>query len=257
MHAAGPEAVALTGLAARSQLMVMIMPRPCCQGDVTASSAETSRWTSSTPVARGLQPCESARSHGEEGQQEVGTRSNGNGKAKNRGKPRELQEYPEGTTFPGVIGRTFDVSRAAWPRSVRARPGMPNVLYIVLDDTGFGQLGCYGSPIRTPNIDRLARHGLRYSNMHTTALCSPTRSCLLTGRNHHSNHMACITEGATGFPGYDGTIPFENGFVSELLHDQPSMFVVGNGTDGLERDQRSGPYDRPPDAASTVLRISA
>ena len=87
-----------------------------------------------------------------------------------------------------------------------ARPGAchpeaPNVLYIVLDDTGFGQFGCYGSPINTPNLDRLAQNGLRYTNMHTTALCSPSRSCMLNGRNHHSNGMACITEGSTGYPG--------------------------------------------------------
>lgn len=87
---------------------------------------------------------------------------------------------------------------------MRAREGAPNVLFIVLDDTGYGQLGCYGSPIETPNLDALAAGGLRYTNMHTTALCWPTRACILTGRNHHSNAMACITEGATGYPGYNG-----------------------------------------------------
>ncbi len=66
-------------------------------------------------------------------------------------------------------------------------------------------------------MDALAENGLRYNNMHTTALCSPTRSCILTGRNHHSNAMACITEGSTGFPGYNANIPFENGFLSEIL----------------------------------------
>ena len=75
------------------------------------------------------------------------------------------------------------------------------MLFIVLDDTGFGQLGCYGSPIETPNFDRIAANGLRYNNMHTTALCSPSRSCIVTGRNHHANGMACITELATGYPG--------------------------------------------------------
>jgi arylsulfatase len=77
---------------------------------------------------------------------------------------------------------------------------------VVLDDTGFGQLGCYGSPIETPNFDALAANGLRYNNMHTTALCSPSRSCILTGRNHHSNGMAAITELASGYPGYNGII---------------------------------------------------
>ena len=90
-------------------------------------------------------------------------------------------------------------------------------MIIVLDDTGFGQLGCYGSPIATPNFDALAAGGLLYTNMHTTALCSPSRSCIITGRNHHANGMAAINELATGYPGYNGSIPFENGFLSEML----------------------------------------
>ena len=112
--------------------------------------------------------------------------------------------------FPGVLGRTIAESTSAWPQPLRARPGAPNVLFIVLDDTGFGQLGCYGSPINTPNLNRLAKNGLLYNNMHTTALCSPSRSCMLTGRNHHSNGMSCITEGSEGYPGSNGIIPFED-----------------------------------------------
>ena len=97
-----------------------------------------------------------------------------------------------------------------------------------LDDTGFGNLGCYGSPIETPHFDRIAENGLRYSNMHTTALCSPSRSCIVTGRNHHGNGMACITELATGYPGYDGVVPFENGMLSEMLLEHGySTFMVG------------------------------
>src|SRR6266567_1999826 len=87
-----------------------------------------------------------------------------------------LKEYKPGTTFPGVIGLTVDQSSPAWPEPMRAREGAPNVLFIVLDDTGYGQLGCFGSPIETPNLDALAEGGLRYTNMHTTALCSPTRA---------------------------------------------------------------------------------
>ena len=87
-------------------------------------------------------------------------------------------EYGPGAAFPGVIGRTADESTPAWPAPVRAHEGAPNVVFIVLDDTGFGQLGCYGSPIQTPSFDALAADGLRYSNMHTTALCSPSRSCI-------------------------------------------------------------------------------
>src|SRR5262249_46219287 len=116
----------------------------------------------------------------------------------------ELKEYPPGTTFPGRMGRTIGESSPAWPSPIRAEPGAPNVIFIVIDDTGFGHLGCYGSPISTPNFDRLAKNGLLYTNMHTTALCSPTRSCILNGRNHHSNAMACITEGSEGYPGSNG-----------------------------------------------------
>ncbi len=95
--------------------------------------------------------------------------------------------------------------------------GSPNVLYIVLDDVGFSAMNCYGGPIDTPNIDRIANNGVRYTQWHTTALCSPTRSCLLTGRNHTRNSMACITEAAIGFPNGSGTIPPENGMLSEIL----------------------------------------
>lgn len=80
-----------------------------------------------------------------------------------------LNEYEPGAAFTGVIGRTVEESSPAWPRPLRAAPGAPNVLIILLDDTGFGQLGCYGSPIQTPNIDRLGTGGLRYSDMHTTS----------------------------------------------------------------------------------------
>ncbi len=159
-----------------------------------------------------------------------------------------LTEYQQGTTFPGVIGRTPERSRPAWPAPMRAREGAPNVVFIVLDDTGFGQLGCYGSPIRTPNIDRLAANGLRFSNMHTTALCSPTRSCILTGRNHHSNAMAGITEGSTGYPGYNGNIPFENGFLSEILqlHGYNTYAIGKWHLTPAEQVTAAGPHDRWP-----------
>ena len=153
-------------------------------------------------------------------------------------------EYPEGAAFPGVIGRTTDESSPAWPAPIRARKGAPNVLFVVLDDTGFGQLGCYGSPIATPNFDALAAGGLRFNNMHTTALCSPSRSCIVTGRNHHSNGMACITELASGYPGYDGVVPFENGFLSEMLLDHGyNTFMVGKWhLTPSNQETAAGPY---------------
>jgi arylsulfatase A-like enzyme len=159
-----------------------------------------------------------------------------------------LSEYEPGAAFPGVIGRTTDVSSPAWPVTPRPAPGTPNVLMVVLDDTGFGQLGCYGSPIETPNFDRLAANGLRYNNMHTTALCSPSRSCILTGRNHHSNGMAAITELASGYPGYNGIVPFENGFLSEMLLGHGyNTFMVGKWhlTPSIQ-ETAAGPYDRWP-----------
>jgi len=159
-----------------------------------------------------------------------------------------LKEYQPGQAFSGVIGRTADVSQPAWPAPNRAREGAPNVLFIVLDDTGFGNLGCYGSPISTPNLDALAADGLRYSNMHTTALCSPSRSCILTGRNHHSNGMACITEGSEGYPGADGYIPFENGMLSEILQQRGyNTYALGKWhLTPSEATSAAGPYDRWP-----------
>ncbi len=159
-----------------------------------------------------------------------------------------IVEYDPDNAFPGVIGRTADESSPAWPAPVRAAEGAPNVLMIVLDDTGFGHLGCYGSPINTPSLDRIAEGGLRFNNMHTTALCSPSRSCIVTGRNHHSNGMACITEFATGYPGYDGVMPFENGMLSEMLLEHGySTFMVGKWhLTPSNQETAAGPYDRWP-----------
>jgi arylsulfatase len=159
-----------------------------------------------------------------------------------------LKEYKPGTAFTGVVGRTHDQSSPAWPEPLRAAKGAPNVLFIVQDDTGFGQMGCYGSPIKTPNIDALAANGLRFNNMHTTALCSPTRSCVLTGRNHHSNAMSCITEGSTGFPGANANIPFENGFLSEMLLTKGyNTYALGKWhLTPADQISAAGPYDRWP-----------
>jgi arylsulfatase A-like enzyme len=119
--------------------------------------------------------------------------------------------------FGGTIGRYRSESTPWWPEPERAPAGAPNVLVVLLDDVGFAQLGCFGSDIDTPTFDRLAAGGLRYTNFHTTALCSPTRACVLTGRNHHSVGMGRITDLATGFPGYHARIGKEHGFLSEML----------------------------------------
>ena len=124
--------------------------------------------------------------------------------------------------FKGTINVDIRDSEPDWtPFEPPVAPyGAPNVVYIVLDDVGFSAMDCYGGPIETPNINRIAAQGVRYTQWHTTALCSPTRSCLLTGRNHTRNSMACITEAATGFPNASGTIPPENGMISEILGER-------------------------------------
>ncbi len=133
-----------------------------------------------------------------------------------------------GESFEGQIGRTFADSKAWWPPLASPPAGAPNVVVVLLDDVGYAQLGAYGSDIATPTFDRLAARGRRYANFHTTALCSPTRACLLTGRNHHSNGMARVVELASGFPGYNATIPKENGFLSEILRLHGyATFAVG------------------------------
>jgi arylsulfatase A-like enzyme len=136
---------------------------------------------------------------------------------------------PNQQHFGGVIGSTIGQSLADWPKLARAPEGAPNILLIMLDDVGFAQLGSYGAHrIQTPNIDRLAKNGLRYSNFHTTPLCSPTRAAILTGRNHHSVAMGVITELSTGFPGYNGRMPLSHGMLSEVLMPAGwSTFALG------------------------------
>jgi hypothetical protein len=111
--------------------------------------------------------------------------------------------------FKGQINVDIRDSEPDWTpfEPPRAPDGAPNVLYVVLDDVGFSAMSCYGGPIETPNVDRIAANGVRFTQWHTTALCSPTRSCLLNGRNHTRNSMACITDAAIGFPNASGTIP--------------------------------------------------
>ncbi len=121
--------------------------------------------------------------------------------------------------FRGVVNLDIRDSVPDWApyEQPKAPPGTPNVVYIVLDDVGFGALSCYGGMVDTPNIDRVAAGGVRYNQWHTTALCSPTRSCLLTGRNHTTNGMACITEAAAGFPNGNGHIPPQCATLAEML----------------------------------------
>lgn len=157
-------------------------------------------------------------------------------------------EYLPGTPFTGRIGKTIEDSEPAWPVPKRAKPGLPNVLFYVLDDIGFGQLEPFGGLIETPALERLANNGLLYANMHTTALCSPTRSCIITGRNHHSNAMGSISEWNTGYPGYNARVPFENGFLSEILKEEGyNTFAIGKWHLCVPTEETpAGPYDTWP-----------
>src|SRR3954468_20759217 len=123
------------------------------------------------------------------------------------------------TPFKGKINIDIKDSEPDWaPYTQPIAPDRaPNVVYVVLDDVGFSAMEPYGGLIETPNINRIAERGMTYTNFHTTALCSPTRSCLLTGRNHTTNGMACITEAASGYPNANGHIPFECANLAEVL----------------------------------------
>src|SRR4051794_10642115 len=141
---------------------------------------------------------------------------------------RGPQQASRPAAFGGVIGDSWRDSTPWWPREPSAPEGAPNVVVIVLDDVGYAQLGCYGSDIETPVIDSLAAEGVRLANFHTTALCSPTRACLLTGRNHHSVGMGRVADLAIGYPGHSGIIDRTHGFLSELLEAQGyASYAVG------------------------------
>ncbi len=119
--------------------------------------------------------------------------------------------------FQGRIGRTARDSTSDFPREVQAPPGAPNILLILTDDVGFGASSTFGGPIPTSAFDRLAANGLRYTQFHTTALCSPTRAALITGRNHHTCATGVIMELGTGFPGYHSLMPKSCGTFAEVL----------------------------------------
>ena len=132
--------------------------------------------------------------------------------------------------FNGVINLDVRDSVADWsPYLAEEAPeGSPNVLIVLYDDTGLAAWSPYGGRIQMPTMQRLADDGLTYSQWHTTALCSPTRSCFLTGRNHHQNGFAQIAEGAQGFPGHTGHIPMENAAIAEVMREKGwNTFWIG------------------------------
>ena len=154
------------------------------------------------------------------------------------------------SVFNGTVNRSYESSKEAWPDRTNPAAGKPNVVWIVLDDVGFGAVGAFGGLIRTPVFDALAADGLRYTNFHTCAISAPTRAALLTGRNHHRVHMGGFAHQimSAGFPGWDGYLPAEAGTIAETLRDYGyNTFAVGKY--GVTRDEDAtdaGPFDRWP-----------
>jgi arylsulfatase len=149
--------------------------------------------------------------------------------------------------FTGNVGRTFlDSDKPQFPQPVRAPSGAPNIVIILIDDAGFGQFSTFGGGVPSPTMDRLAAEGLRYNNFHTTALCSPTRAALLTGRNHHSAATGVITEVATGYDGYTGIIPRSAGSFGEVLRQNgyTTAWIGKNHNTPPWETSAAGPFDR-------------
>jgi len=147
--------------------------------------------------------------------------------------------------FGGKIGRTPKDSTPDFPKSIEAPKGAPNVLVILTDDVGFGASSTFGGPIPTPTMDRLAKNGLRYNTFHTTALCSPTRAALLSGRNHHSANTGVIMELGTGYPGYNSQMAKSNGTFAEVLkqHGYNTSWYGKNHNVPDWMTSQAGPFD--------------
>src|SRR6188472_3725603 len=155
---------------------------------------------------------------------------------------------PPDPKFGGVIKQKASDSKPWWAPRVVPPKGAPNVLLIMTDDCGFGSPSTFGGVIPTPALDRIANNGLRYTQFHSTALCSPTRAALITGRNHHSVGFGQISEFATGYPGYDSIIGPENATIGRILADNgyaTSWFGKNHNTPGFQYSV-SGPFDQWP-----------
>jgi len=155
---------------------------------------------------------------------------------------------PPDPKFGGVIKENAAQSKAWWAPRVVPPKGAPNVLLIMTDDVGFGAPSTFGGVIPTPALDRIAKMGLRYTNFHSTALCSPTRAAIITGRNHHSTGFGVISEQSTGFPGYDSIIPKDAATIGEILKENgygTSWFGKDHNTPAFEASQ-AGPFEQWP-----------
>ena len=152
--------------------------------------------------------------------------------------------------YQGVVGRTLAESKEWWPEPAKAPAGAPNVVWVLLDDVGFGASSAFGGLISTPTFDNLANNGLRYTNFHTCAICAPTRAALLTGRNSASVHESGFSHTvlSAGFPGWDGRVPASAGTIAEILRDNGyNTFAVGKyGVTPDEEATDAGPFDHWP-----------
>ena len=158
------------------------------------------------------------------------------------------QLSPPDPKFGGVIKERASESKPWWPPRVVPPKGAPNVLLIMTDDSGFGAPSTFGGVVPTPALDRIAKSGLRYTNFHSTSLCSPTRAAIITGRNHHSVGFGVVGEIATGFPGYDSIIPIEKGTIGTILRDNgyaTSWFGKDHNTPFFQATQ-AGPFNQWP-----------
>ena len=156
---------------------------------------------------------------------------------------------PPPPKFGGVIKEDAKDSTPWWPPRVVPPKGAPNVLLIMTDDQGYGVPGTFGGVIPTPSLDRIAKSGLRYIQFHSTALCSPTRAALITGRNHHSVGFGVIGELATGYPGYDSVIGQDSATIGEILKENgyaTSWFGKDHNTPGFTYSTTAGPFDQWP-----------
>jgi arylsulfatase len=160
--------------------------------------------------------------------------------------------------YQGVVGRTLAESKEWWPDPAKAPAGAPNVVWILIDDVGYGAAGTFGGRIQTPTFDSLANNGLRYTNFHTTAICAPTRSTLLTGHNSATVHVSGFshTVMSAGFPGWDGRIPSTDGTIAEILRENGyNTFAVGKyGVTADEDATDAGPFDRWPTGKGIPLQ---
>ncbi len=150
--------------------------------------------------------------------------------------------------FQGKVGITYKDSQPDFPKPIAAPAKAPNVLLVLLDDEGFGQTSTFGGPIATPALTHLAERGLRYNQFHVTALCSPTRAALLTGRNHHSVSTGVVQELASGYPGYTSILPKSAATVAEVLRQNgynTAAFGKWHNTPDYETSA-AGPFDRWP-----------